>query len=475
MLINLQEYQQLLPVLIVSAGALIALIIEMFYPDSKKVLPLFSVIVFTASALFAVSSLNNRNLLFNGMFAVGGISGLFTFLFSIAAVLVVLSSVKYLKKYGSYFGEYYILIYFTVLGMMLMAGARDLFVVFIGLEIMSVCFYVLAGINRKKTTSNEASLKYFLLGAFATGFIVYGIALVYGSSGTTNIDNIAKNLSSYSGNILFITGLLLLLVGFSFKIAAFPFHMWVPDVYQGSATTVTALMSTAGKSAAFSVLLNLSISSLFADAGNIFGPFFSVMAVLSMLYGSIVALSQNNIKRMLAYSSIAHAGYMLIGFAAGNKDSFAGIVFYLFAYTFMNLGAFSIVSMIEGENDTKLDLDSYIGLSSKKPVMAAMMALFMFALSGLPPFAGFFGKYYVFVAAIKSDMIWLAIIGVFSSLISVYFYLRIIVLMYFKAPDPRLAISNSKLGLLAAFISALFVVVYGLFPGMLMDVISYFI
>jgi NADH-quinone oxidoreductase subunit N len=363
----------------------------------------------------------------------------------------------------------------SVLGMMVMASARDILMVFMGLELMSICFYILAGINRKKNSSNEASMKYFLLGAFATGFIVYGIALIYGSTGSTSLQNISQNFLSYSSNVLFILGSVLLLIGFSFKIAAVPFHMWVPDVYQGSATTVTGLMSTTGKTAAFSVLIILLTAIYSLELKNIFAPYFSAIAVLSMFVGSIVALSQNNIKRMLAYSSIAHAGYMIVGLAAGNILGISGIIFYLTAYTFMNLGAFGIISMIERENDLGTDINDYVGLGNRSPILAALMSLFMFGLAGIPPMAGFFGKYYVFVGAIKADLTWLAILGVLSSVISVYFYLRIVVLIYFKESPDKSKIDYSIAGLVSVVISAFLVLLFGFFPDFLMKIITPFV
>jgi NADH-quinone oxidoreductase subunit N len=345
---------------------------------------------------------------------------------------------------------------------------------------MSVSFYALAGINRKKLKANEASLKYFLLGAFATGFLVYGIALLYGTSHTTSIDIIALRFPTLHSNLLFDAGILLFLIGFSFKIAAFPFHMWVPDVYEGSSSVVAGLFSTGGKAAAFSAII-VSLGVLFNGTGNnIFEPYLAVIAVLSMVYGSITAIAQTNIKRMLAYSSISHAGYMIIGLASGNFDGIAGIIFYLTAYTFMNLGAFGIVSLIEGKEDTNLELKSYAGLASRSPMLAAMLAIFMFSLAGIPPFAGFFGKYYVFIAAIKSHLTWLAIVGVLSSVISVYFYLRVVVLMYFGgAGDSEtasgLVIEESNASLLAVIICVLFVIVIGIAPGSIIGLISSFL
>ncbi|MGE5430724.1 MAG: NADH-quinone oxidoreductase subunit N [Syntrophomonadaceae bacterium] len=470
---HIQDIFNILPLILIGAGVFLSVVIEITTEKSDKILPWFSVLILLAASVYSVFTLNNTGTAYNNMLAYGGNVGIFNFLFTLAAALTVLSSMEYIKKYGSYFGEYYILILSSVLGMMLMAGAKDLFMIFIGLEQMSICFYVLAGINRKKQSANEASLKYFLLGSFATGFIVYGIALIFGISHTTSIDVIVTNFGSLTHNILFVAGMLLFLIGFSFKIAAFPFHMWVPDVYQGSATTVSGLMSTGGKAAAFSVLI-IALGAVFpGSAANVFRPYFAAIAAFSMLYGSIVAISQNNLKRMLAYSSIAHAGYMAIGLAAGNIESVAGIMFYLVAYTFMNLGAFAIIAMIEGENDTKLELDDYIGLSQRHPLLAAFMALFMFSLSGLPPFAGFFGKYYVFISAIKADMTWLAILGVLSSVISVYFYIRVIVYMYFREPEAEmLPVHNNSKGVLAVIISALLVIGFGLFPGTLIDLIT---
>jgi NADH-quinone oxidoreductase subunit N len=409
------------------------------------------------------------------MLSVGGNTHVFYFIFNIGAALVCLLSIDYIKKYGTYYGEYYILVQSSVLGMMLMAGAKDLLVIFMGLEIMSVSFYVLAGLNRKRLSANEASLKYFLLGAFASGFVVYGIALIYGSAQTTSLDTITSNFSTLSTNLLFIVGVLLFLVGFSFKIAAFPFHMWVPDVYQGSPTTIAGLFSTGGKAAAFSSILFTLFAIFNNSAQNIFAPYLSVIATLSMLFGSVVAIAQENIKRMLAYSSISHAGYLTIGLAAGNQDGVAGIIFYLAAYTFMNLGAFGIIAMIEGEEESNLTISSYAVLSSRRPLLAALLALFMFSLAGIPPFAGFFGKYYVFMAAIKSNLTWLAIVGVFSSAISVYFYLRIVVLMYFKESSSELTLTESRTGLMAVIIASILVILIGIFPGSVLKLITSFI
>ncbi len=475
MIHTLQEFYNMLPLIIIASGIVISVVVELYLKKSDSILPWFSVLLFLFAGVYSIATVDNTSVVMQNMLATGGNVNIFYFLFNIGAAIVCLLSMDYIKKYGAYFGEYYILLQNSVLGMMLMAGAKDLFTIFLGLELMSISFYVLAGINRKKISANEAALKYFLLGSFATGFIVYGIALIYGSVGGTSIDSIVNNFDALSSNIIFVIGALLFLIGFSFKIAAFPFHMWVPDVYQGSPTTIAGLFSTGGKAAAFSAII-VTMFALFTGTGqNLFTPYLAVVAVLSMLFGSIVAIAQSNIKRMLAYSSIAHAGYMIIGLAAGNPEGVAGIIFYLAAYTFMNLGAFGIIAIIEGREETNLEINSYTGLGSKYPVLAGALAIFMFSLAGIPPFAGFFGKYYVFIAAIKDDLTWLAIIGVLSSVISIYFYLRIVVLMYFKTSEQELSVERSNTGLTAVLVSLFLVIILGVLPGSFIDLISEFL
>lgn len=466
------EIFQMLPHVVIGVGIIVSILIEVFSKKSEEILPWFSIVLFLFAGAYSIINVFDNQVLFNGMFAVGGIAAIFNFVFTIGASIMVLNAVDYVKKYGVYFGEFYILVQSSVLGMMLMAGARDLFMVFLGLELMSICFYILAGLNRKKPSNNEAALKYFLLGAFATGFIVFGTALIFGTAKTTSIDQIIFAFEYLATDVLFIVGFTLFLIGFLFKIAAFPFHMWVPDVYQGAATPITGLMSTTGKAAAFSVLIVILSAIFTQNITNNFETLFAVVATLSMLYGSIVAIAQDNLKRMLAYSSISHAGYMAIGLAAGNLDSVAGIVFYLTVYAFMNLGAFGVIALVEGENDSHTTIDSYAGLNSKSPILAGFMALFMFALAGIPPMAGFFGKYYVFIAAIKADLVWLAIVGVVSSVISVYFYLRVVVYMYFKDGSVDFTVKSSFTGTLAVVISGLLVLVFGILPDTLLDIIA---
>ncbi len=468
---NLQEFYNIMPLIIIGAGVVFSVLIEIYSKNIKTILPWFSFLLFLAAGFYSLFTVENQSILFQNMLSTGGITNIFYFIFNIGAALVCLLSIDYTKKYGINYGEYYILIQSSVLGMMMMAGAKSLFMIFLGLEVMSVCFYVLAGVNRKKEKAIEASLKYFLLGSFATGFLVYGIALIYGSAQTTSIDAITVGFPEYSSSILFLVGILLFFIGFSFKIAAFPFHMWVPDVYQGAPTTVTGLFSTIGKAAAFSAII-ATLTALFSGkSSSMFLPYLAVLSIFSMLFGSIVAIAQSNIKRMLAYSSISHAGYILIGLASGTSVGVAGVVFYLAVYTFMNLAAFGIVALIEGENDTNLEINSYSGLGTKSPVLAALLAIIMFSLAGLPPLAGFFAKYYVFIAAIKSGLTWLAILGIISSVISVYFYLRIVVLMYFKQAEGEVVPSKSFSGFVGVAISVLLVILLGIIPGSLLDLI----
>ena len=365
-------------------------------------------------------------------------------------------------------GEFYILILFSTVGMMLMAGALNLITVFLGIELMSVSLYVLAGFMRKKVRSNESALKYFLLGAFATGFLLYGIALIYGTSGTTDLVAISKLFPQLSHNPIFLVGCGLLVVAFSFKIAAVPFHMWAPDVYEGAPTTVSGFMSTGAKAAAFATFL-LVFVRVFDIAGTSLSQVIAVIAAASMIVGNVTAVAQTNVKRMLAYSSIAHAGYMLSGIAAANVEGETGILFYLLAYTFVNVGAFGIVSIMERQDDKKLNFEDYEGLSARRPALAVLMTIFMFSLAGIPPFAGFFGKYYVFLAAVKANLTWLAILGVLTSLISVYYYLRLVVLMYFREGDADLDHSVPRRSMIALAIAAISIVVLGLYPSLIVD------
>ncbi|HTK80954.1 MAG TPA: NADH-quinone oxidoreductase subunit N [Bacteroidota bacterium] len=456
------------PLLAVTAMGLLVLIVEALVTESENLSYWVTVLGLSASGILSYLTMQESAPAYNGMITVGGYGNYFTALFIVSALLTTILSRDYLKKTHTNFGEFYLLIIFSTIGMMLIASANDLIMVFLGIELMSICLYVLAGFMRRQPSANEASLKYFLLGAFATGFLLYGIALIYGATGTTNIPAIIEKFPSQS--LLFWSGIGLLLIGFAFKAGAVPFHMWIPDVYQGSPTTVSGFMSTGAKAAAFSAFV-LVFAHQF-QGGEKLRTALSVLAAASMILGNIVAIAQSNIKRMLAYSSVAHAGYMIIGLAAGNALGKSGIVFYLTSYMFMNIGAFGILSILEQEGEKNLTFEDYAGLGRKKPLLAAMMSVFMLSLAGLPPFGGFFGKYYIFVAAVNSNLTWLAIIGVVMSVVSVYYYLRLVMVMYFQENDSEVTAKPAMASFVVLAIATLAVLQLGVFPSSLLSIIN---
>jgi NADH-quinone oxidoreductase subunit N len=420
-----------------------------------------------ANIIFAILLYPDKGVAFSGSILTGGFASVTAIIFLTAAGLTVLLSKEYIAKIGANFGEFYHMIIFATVGMMTFATGVDLVVTFIGLELMSISLYVLAGITRRARKANEAALKYFLLGAFATGFFLYGIALMYGSTGSTNIFEIAQNISAFSSQPLFLTGIGLLLIGFAFKVGSVPFHMWVPDVYEGSPTMVSAFMSTGAKAAAFAALL-LVFTQTFDFIGSSINTVLAVLATASMILGNLVAISQNNVKRMLAYSSIAHAGYMLIGVTVGGDMSMSGVLFYLISYAFTNIGAFGIISIIENSGQGGTDIDDLRGLYKRNPMMAVMMAVFMFSLVGIPPLAGFFGKYYIFVAAIEGGYTWLTIVGVVTSMISVYYYLRVTVAMFFQEGEEVTTVRTAATGMTALLLSTAAIFLIGLFPAVIL-------
>ena len=461
------------PVMTVTGTALIAMVVE----AARKTKPLatyyVSLVGLVVATFFAISNLTFEGLSFGGVVRNGGYANYFGTLFCIVAGMTVILSRNYFERMNYHRGEFYILLLFTTVGMMLIASANDLIILFLGIELMSVCLYVLAGFIRTKERANEAALKYFLLGAFSTGFLLYGIALLYGAAGTTNIVTIRNLFLVLSVKPIFVIGAGLLIIGLAFKVAAVPFHMWAPDVYEGAPTPVTAFMSTGVKAAAFAAFITIFIRTFDFIGGRV-NELIALLAAASMILGNIVAIAQTNIKRMLAFSSIAHAGYMLSGIAAGTMDGQVGVMFYLAAYSMMNMGAFAIVSFVEREDDKNLNLDDYAGLSRQQPLVALLMAVFMFALAGVPPFAGFFGKYYVFFAAIKAHMTWLAVIGVLASLVSAYYYLRIVVAMYFREGQADVATRPSRAALMVVLACAIAVLVLGLFPSSIVQIAQRF-
>jgi NADH-quinone oxidoreductase subunit N len=456
------------PFTIVSITALLVVTLESLLSRSERATFWCSTLGLLAALLVALLDLENGDTAYMGMMTSGGYANYLAGVFCFAGLLSLMLSRAYIKRETFDHGEFYSLLLLAVAGMILMAAAADLIVFFLGLELMSISFYVLAGFALKRVTSNEAALKYFLLGAFATGFLLYGIALIYGATGSTSIPTMIQMAASNTPSMIFLIGMGLLVIGLGFKIAAVPFHMWVPDVYEGSPTPVSGFMSTGGKAAAFAAMLLIFAPTLVSALEPV-RELLAVLSVVSMIVGNIFAISQSSIKRMLAYSSIAHAGYLLVGVVAANSYGANGILFYLVAYTAMNIGAFGIVSFMERTGGQNLTFDDMSGLSSRQPVVAGAMALFMFSLTGIPPFAGFFGKYYVFAGAVTAGYTWLAIVGVVMSLVSAYYYLRLVVLMYFREQVGDAALRSSPAGMAAVLVSALVLIVCGLFPSLLLN------
>jgi NADH-quinone oxidoreductase subunit N len=375
-----------------------------------------------------------------GMVAADRFALAFDILFLATAFLAILLSMAELRSRGVAFGEFYALLLFATAGMTMMAGSMNLLGIFLGLEILSLPLYVMSGFSRTQDRSLEASMKYFLMGAFSTGFTLYGMALLYGGTGTLDLREMPAVIAVASGaaHRLILAGFTLALIGFLFKIAAFPFHFWLPDVYQGAPTSVTAYMIAGTKAAGFAAILRILTATVWDEAhGMEWTGLLSVIAVLTMTAGNVVALAQNNIKRMLAYSSIAHAGYLLVAVVCRSEEALAGIGFYLAAYLFTNLGAFAVIHLVErtreGDEVGEL-LPAYAGLGRRAPLYAAAMAVFMFALTGMPLTGGFVGKFFVFKAAVDAKLYVLAILGVLNSVVSAAYYLRVIVYMYFREP-----------------------------------------
>ncbi len=407
---------------------------------------------------------------FSGMVTLDKFGVMFKLLFCLGSLVSLLIAYRYFQVKGIERPEFYALLLFSTLGMMVMATTTDLIVMFLGLEIMSVPLYVMAGFNRHSAHSNEAGVKYFIMGAFATAFLLLGIAFIFGASKTTDLRVLTTDYAYFaarSAGYLY-TGVGLVLIGFGFKVAAVPFHAWVPDVYQGAPTPVTAFFSVGPKAAGVAVLLRIFLFG-FGAMPNISTAFW-ILAVLTMTVGNILAVRQDNVKRMLAYSSIAHAGYILVGLAAGGSEAVSAAIFYLVGYTMFNLGAFAILSALEMRRGCTCDFSELTGLGKSNPILAVLLALFMFALTGFPPTVGFFGKLYIFSAAVKAGMIGLVVIGVLNSFVSVYYYLRVIKTSFFddvtSAPSPA-TVSPAIMAAIA--ITAIGTLLLGLFPGQLLQ------
>jgi len=460
----------LLPVLIVlGAGALVLLLDLVPRIVGKELLGTVALAGVVGALLAALWRWGKPGRAFHDMVVLDDFALFVTVVICYAAALVILLSIDYLRRSGAESGEYYALVLFATAGMMLLAAAGDLVVLFLSLELMSLSLYVLAGLFKRELASSEASMKYFILGAFAASFLLYGIALIYGATGTTNLDRIAAAAAGRVHDPLLTIGLGLLLVGFGFKISSVPFHMWAPDVYQGAPTSVTALIATGSKAAAFAALIRVLMVALRGAQPDWTALLWGV-AALTMTVGNVAAIAQSNLKRMLAYSSIAHAGYMLVGLVAGGISGAGAVLFYLLTYTFTTAGAFGVITLCERVRGEAVEVGDYAGLARRHPALAAALGLFLLSLIGIPPLAGFVGKFYLFGAAVRAGYVWLAVIAVLNSAIAAYYYLRVVVFMYMREPEgPAAGAVPSFAGGLALAIALVGVVLLGVVPAPFAD------
>jgi NADH-quinone oxidoreductase subunit N len=440
-------------------------------PRQRKYMPIFVVLaeILTGYALFKQSTWLTGNGVsflegFQGSVRVDGFGIFFNWIFVVAAIVVALASYKYLEVAAEHHGEYYALLLFAQCGMYFLAAGTDLVTLFIGLELMALCFYVMVGFLRADKRSNEAALKYLLLGAFSTGFLVYGFSLMYGMAGSTKLSAVTEAIQGRPAwdPVVFLA-MATTAIGLLFKISAAPFHMWAPDAYEGAPTTVTAYLSVASTAASIAFLLRIFTGPL-ASVSDEWKPILSVVAVLTLTVGNLAAINQTNIKRLLAYSSISHAGYMLLGLIAGNDTGINGILVYIMVYTFMNLGAFLVVVAMRRQNIIGEDLDDFNGLVHRHPGYAVLMLIFLLSLAGIPPTAGFLGKYYIFLSLIQTGHYYLAVIGVLYVAVAIYYYFKIVRSMFIREETERAPLSMSfGLRLALGFTGALTLGI-GLYP-----------
>jgi NADH-quinone oxidoreductase subunit N len=462
----------IVPMACVAAAAIAAMIAEAFTdPGEKMPIAPLGVIGLLGAGL-AVVALWNHNATSFGVVAADNFGLFVTGVLVIVGLLSIAISAPAIEREGLPRGEYYTLMLFSIAGMILMATATDLLVIFLALEVLSIGVYVLTGIRRDSAVGTEAALKYFLLGAFASAFFLYGIAFTYGVTGSTRLDRIGSAIAAQalSSSPMHWLALGLLLVGFAFKVSAVPFHMWTPDAYEGAPSAVTGFMSTGVKAAAFAAFVRVFLSAfepLRASWGSVLWP----IAAATMIVGTVVGVAQQNVKRMLAYSSIAHGGYLLLALISGNDIGKSSILFYLLSYALTNLGAFGVIVLLEDRDRPNDRVTDYAGLWNDHPGLAALMTVFLLSLGGFPPLAGFIAKWYVFSAAIKAGYVWLAIIGVLTSVVSVFFYLRIVVMMYMTPSGETMARFPAvpKIAGAALVVSALAIFYLGILPTRLID------
>ena len=464
------NWQLLMPELVIALTLLIVLVFDLFDSISKTVLG-WMTIVGAAIALGVSIQMHYAGpvgVQFNDMFKVDNFSLFFNIIFLVSTILVALISMSYLDRGDRKQGPYYLLILLATLGMMLMAAGNELIIVFLGLELMSLSLYVLAGYFRESPASSEAGMKYLLLGAFASAFFLYGIALIYGGAGTTSVPAIAEAITAENKSPLLLAGMFLLVVGFGFKVAIVPFHQWAPDVYEGAPTTIAAFISAGPKAAGFAAFLRIFMEAL-PNLQVEWSGVLILLAMLTMTVGNVIAIAQTNIKRMLAYSSIAHAGYVLIGLAAANDEGISSAMLYLLVYCVMNIGAFGAVILAKTADGESLMISDYAGLGTRKPLLAMFMSVMLLSLAGFPPTAGFVGKFYIFKAAVGAGHIWLVIIGAINTAISAFYYLRVVVTMYMREPEEELEFrpyaSTLVIGLVIAAIGVLLI---GVLPSLML-------
>ncbi len=464
---TLIDFTSILPLIFLVGWASVLLLLDIFL--TRKVEGLTAILAgvgLVTTLAIAGTNFGISTSAFNGMIKADGFSSYLQILFTGSGLVGIALAYGYLKRMGIDRGEYYPLLLYSICGMILLAQAADLIVVFLALELLSIPLYVLAGFARPDPASEEAALKYFLLGAFAGGFVVYGVALSFGATGTTSLTGIVAGVASGSADIgLLLVGSGLILIGLGFKVALVPFHMWTPDVYHGAPTPVTAFMAVGAKAAGFAALLRIFLAALPVLAGDLV-PVFWILSALTMFAGNLIAIVQENIKRMLAYSSIAHAGYIMMAMVVFGQelitsDAVASSLFYLLTYAVTNFGAWSVVIALEGAEGQGLKLEDYKGLGKKYPLFAAAMLVFMLSFIGVPPTLGFMGKFYLFRTVLEGGFVWLAVIGVLTSLLSAYYYLRVVVNMYMHEGDPE--IYRDRLIQLVSVVGAAAVVLLSIF------------
>jgi len=454
-------------VLVVGTGLLILLIDLWMEGPDRDALGWLGIAGLIVTAIASVALWNTHEIGFAGGMAVDRFALFFNLLFCLGGILALLMSMNYLETTDIRIGDYYSLTVFAISGMVMMAAATDLIVFFLALEVMSIAVYALAGIWRRQLRSNEAALKYFVNGAFATGFLLFGIALIYGATASTEFAVIQQKLAATTPDArgLATIGMALLLVGFGFKVAAVPFHFWAPDVYEGAPTSITALMAVGVKAAAFAAfarVFNDALGPLMPDWQQVV----AALAILTMIVGNVLAVLQRNIKRMLAYSSIAHAGYLLVGLVSLKDQGGPALLFYLLAYTLMTIGAFAVVIAVGRRGQPNEQIDDYAGLGFRYPSLGLAMSIFMLSLAGFPPLVGFAGKLYIFSAAVHAGHVTLAMIGVLSSVVSVYYYLGVLVKMYMAEGDTVIDAPGTRPYLMACLlIAAAGTVIVGVFPS----------